>query len=746
MNNAVPGVLTPTLGQAVWAAGFAQSLANHGLFSLHAQDIGLPASAALAFGLSGAWPMSVLIRLGVPGADAYSATIAMWLLIALFSARRIALRLGSGEGAALLGAVIWASQPMIWAHADYSMLSLGMALLPFYFLMVLRLLDPAVARWKAALSYLAAAIIAVFMDGYTFIMFATGASVTIAYRLLLRLEPRTTLLRIAVPVHFGSFALAYWLYTRYVGTTQFAHVPLDFFRGWGLDLSFLVVPSKGILWLPDFLGLSEHRTTNLFYGDNSTWDTTFALPLLLAVGGIGLVVRRRRLLVWGLIAGAVLSFYLALGPSLKVHSIKPQGVHNQNAVTLEPMMPAGQALAPTGSAWVSENLPGFNAMRAPYRWAALGLFVTWCLFMLQLPWLRGQLFGCGILVLLLLFNLPHPLAHLRVGAQARAMFFQMDREFAIPLGQALHSNEVVAFVPWGNDFLANYLAPRAKVRTFNVGGDKNVERAQLGWPAEFLAAGPGWVPGIATDPLALMLLKKQADVLVFPYVDLLWAANAWPCIGSERVSAWIGQRTDAGVEAAALCPPAIRQQRRAVLDRLSKLPFLKVEDGGWFATVRLVPPDQMSSAWDSWAGDVDYPLLPQAGLLSTQRMLADGWYPVELGHVWSGAQANLQLPRPRECRESHCEFQIMMGVFAASTTRPVRVSLKRTCHGGEWSETHLSTTADLQTYSVPVCSEDNWQTVSVEVDKPDSPQRLYGSDDVRVLGVYLKRIEWREVN
>lgn len=71
--------------------------------------------------------------------------------------------------------------------------------------------------------------------------------------------------------------------------------------------------------------------------------------------------------------------------------------------------------------------------------------------------------------------------------------------------------------------------------------------------------------------------------------------------------------------------------------------------------------------------------------------------------------------------------------------------MRQSCRGVEWSETQQSVTPDLRTYSVPVCTEGSVQSVWVEVDKPESPQRLYGSQDVRMLGVSLTRIELHEV-
>src|SRR3546814_3043838 len=60
LYGAVPFLMLPTLGQAVWTMGFAESFANGHLLDFYAHDFGIPKPAAMAFGLAGAWPASLL--------------------------------------------------------------------------------------------------------------------------------------------------------------------------------------------------------------------------------------------------------------------------------------------------------------------------------------------------------------------------------------------------------------------------------------------------------------------------------------------------------------------------------------------------------------------------------------------------------------------------------------------------------------------------------------------------------------
>ena len=249
VHGALPFLMLPSLAQAVWTTGFSQSLANGPLFNFYAHDFGIPKPAAIAFGLAGAWPASLLIRLGFHPADAYAGMAALWLGLAMFSAYQIARRFGATRSIALLGAVTWMTMPIIWAHAGYGMLSMGIALLSFYFLTAFRLflIESESTRIPptAIALYFAAAIVSVFMDGYTFMMFATGSSILLLYSLITRPEIRPALIKIAIPTHVASFALAYVLFSAYIGKSSFEAHPIDFFRGWGLDLSFIAIPTKG---------------------------------------------------------------------------------------------------------------------------------------------------------------------------------------------------------------------------------------------------------------------------------------------------------------------------------------------------------------------------------------------------------------------------------------------------------------------------------------------------------------------
>jgi hypothetical protein len=534
VNGAVPFLGLPTLGSGVWLSGFAQSIANGDALSVYAVNFGIPGAAAISYGLSIAYPMGLLIKLGLHPADAYSLIAAIWLSLAFYGAWSICLRFASGRHyIGILGAVFWCTTPLVWVHAGFTALSIGIALLPFYFSTLLCLYAQVQAnglKLRPTLGYVAACIVAVFMDGYTFVMFSAGGALLGLYFLFRFAENRIALLFYALPTQFIGLGLAYSLYALYTKKLYFEPSPIDFFRGWGLDLSFLVVPSQGVHWLWDSLGLSIARSASDWFGAPPVWTATFSAPAIVAGLIVWWLLGRRSVYGNGFFIIALFGAYMALGPSLKINSKKPASmVEADSSVQL---MPADMALAPTGSAWLSENVPGFQNMRAAYRWLALGFLGFWLLIVLgigRLEFFQAHRSRAVILLFALtLSNLPHPVERWRSYAANRAGLEKIDSELVSDFGKVLRPGEKVAFLPFRNDFLVNYIAARLEIHTYNIGGDKNLQEARRRWPAVMRQFQMGQVDGEFADRVLLLLSRREADAVVLPYIDMLWAAHSWP--------------------------------------------------------------------------------------------------------------------------------------------------------------------------------------------------------------------------
>lgn len=750
-HGAVPFLMTPTLGQAVWTTGFAKSFANGPLYSIYAHDFGLPTPAAIAFGLAGALPASWLIRLGLHPSDAYAGMVALWLMLAFCSAYLISRTFGASRSVSILSAMTWMSMPTIWAHAGYSMLSLGIALLPFYLLAALNLFQhPSLSGSKSrAFLHFIAAFVSVFMDGYTFVMFATGSSILLCYSLLTDISNRRYLLTIALPVQIASFSLAYLAYTIYIGTGQFETSPIDFFRGWGLDLSFIAVPTKGFHWFLDFLGVSVPRTDALYFGDASVWRTTFSLPVILAGLFAWWQVRRKRSVATGFLAMAIVGFFMALGPTLKINAIKSEHIQTTQPRQQSAMMPAEYGLGPTGSTWISETLPGFKSMRASYRWSALGIFALWASVIV---WAgssrRGSVIPVATLMLIIFLNIPNLSQRYRSLTDNRAQFLQIDEDLVDKLRVSVKRNEVVAFAPWGNDFIANYLAPTVGFRTFNIGGDKNLTAAQESWPSSMLALSRE----LDRSKIAFIfkiLWDKDADVLVIPYFHMLWSPHLWPCVDQTTAKLTEISKEDWNTTPGFECPDQRKIALQPFVRELERLPYVDVTDDELFATVRLrrqfAADTGRQALLNAIFEHIRFPIEFGSALRESSFILEDGWYAPEEHHVWSQSASKLTLPVPRNCDTGQCFAVLRFSVFGASEQRPVVIEFERQVQGGSWNERIISTSQDNNKISLPLDGGKPYQEIRINVPDATSPRALTGSPDERTLGVGVLRVDLERI-
>jgi len=588
--GAIPGYTVPTLTQAEWASGFAQSYANADTPTIYAHDFGLPLPAPIAFGLSATVVQGLVIRAtGMRAIDAYTVTTVLYLALALYGATALARHLGSGYLAGLAAALLWIALPIVCLHVGFSMLSLGLALLPTYLYAAMRVVDSPSGSLMRAAVLVATCILAVFMDGYTFVMFFVASTIACAAALLDRATRKRTAL-FAVPVMAIGFGCAVFAYALFIGHRRFTMMGLDFHRGWGVDVSMLLVPTHGMHWLWDCLGIFEDRSEQIYWGDASIWMTTFVAPLLASAAvGYFLFENRRRAAV--LLAIAVVGLYMSLGPSLKVYSTKQ--VPGISAEDAGPLMPEQYAIAPTGSAWVSEHVPGFREMRAAYRWEGLGALGLWALTLGLLIRLnrRHPFLAVGTAGLLAVMFAPHVGLSVRTAAANRAKILDMNTRLSGALQDVAKPGGVLFFAPHGNDFMVVYLAATSGFRTYNAGGDKNVEIARQAWPHDMQDLDAAGLASRGAGNIRRILLREQADAVVLPYFDSFEATYVWP-VPQATVSARKAQ-VHPVAEAAAATP----------CFRLTETPLfvaVSLNDAGREQSERLRRDG--SESGDAWAG------------------------------------------------------------------------------------------------------------------------------------------------
>lgn len=284
------------------------------------------------------------------------------------------------------------------------------------------------------------------------------------------------------------------------------------------------------------------------------------LPLLLSAGAVMLLTRSKREKT-ALALCAVVSLYLALGPSLKYESMREAG---ESASNMRPE----RALFPTGASILYSNVPGLNNMRATYRWVALASFSLWALTTLGLAQSNRPITKRVTAVLLgvvAMFNLPHMGNQTASAMGARKSFLELDRDFVDPLRASTVPGEKLGFLPASNDVLANYAVPRAQVKSFNIGGDKNWIRAREAWPDTLRGIHHGIGSRQFSYRVIALLLDGDVDAIVLPYVDMLWAAHKWPY------------------------PTSMKEAQEGVERRLIASDIVDVDRSDFFSVIRLKP-------------------------------------------------------------------------------------------------------------------------------------------------------------
>lgn len=180
-------------------------------------------------------------------------------------------------------------------------------------------------------------------------------------------------------------------------------------------------------------------------------------------------------------------------------------------------------------------------MREPYRWMALSLVALWMLLLIFLAKTqenprhhnRRTVF---LLLVLSIANLPHVRSIWPAYLHYRHNFYRIN-QMLLPLSSDLAKGNRVAFLPYRNDFLMNYLSASLQIHAYNIGGDKNLAEAYRYWPSIMQRFSPNYVDPFFAYRVLLLLATKQADaVVLLPYTAMLWARRTGgPLLLSEAL-------------------------------------------------------------------------------------------------------------------------------------------------------------------------------------------------------------------
>lgn len=718
-NGIVPFYSIPAREQAIWALGFAKSFANDSFFSIYAHDFGFPHPAAIAFGLPAVIPMSWLLRVKLSPELVYDLVFLSWFILAFSGCYKLCRYYNLNRFLGLLSSGLWLVNPMVLNHSGYGMLSLGMALLPLYLYACIYSYKCFTSNIKSSffqlVIYLLLVVVSVFMDGYTFMIFAMMSSGYVVFSFIVNPEKKYRLNFLFLSCHFLFFGFSYFLYSSFIGKSNYTPSDMDFFRGWGVDLSFLILPSMYSNWIFDVLNLSIKRTMADYYGDNSVWVTTFILPFFFFLPiSLYLGIKRKVSPDWlFFVVFSLIGFYLSLGPSIKFFSIKNDIINSGSQ-----LMSSEDALFPSGNEFVYKYLPGFNVMRATYRWLALSFLMLWMLMNLTLSYLGNKKVGLSIIITMIVIYIPVLSKTLPAYNNQYHAFLNLNKYLITPLERDLKNSKMIAYIPWGNDFFANYLTPMLGKVSYNIGGDKNLDSAWKYWPDNIYPlmndlneSNVGYI--------IRMLSAGEVDAIVVPYFNMIWYPGIIRDDNGRKLSmdssgrnyGWISNEK--------------RSIYHPVVNILKKEPYLTVTDNILYSVVKLNNKG------------IDYPVTFQRNKLENYRVTGAGWYYPESDHVWSHPEAIINLPFDSKPGVRHT-VKIHFSVFGATPQNPKKVIFSNPDAKKEKFQLISKGSEEELVYEFVQSTKTSRLHLSVE--NAISPQSL-GINDNRVLGVSLKKIE-----
>ena len=463
-----------------------------------------------------------------------------FLVLAVVLAGILFRRIAGSWWLGLLGAVLYLLAPAVQQQSGYAALQLGLALVPGYLLLDVLLLDTLRRRRFGLVAVLLAGVAAVrvfalFLDGYSFLFGSALSAVYFAASAIAGRDKRWQAVA-ALLMHVACTALAAWVYRQYMPSSALGVMPLDFFRGAGVDVLTMLVPLQ---WqgLYGLAGLGLDIRPEMSYGGRASLLGTFigySYLIALAILAWGMAKRR---IAPGVLAGAVMlaglvAVLVSLGPSLKFNDFRDNQTRGSALAFNAYLMPESAATMSLHTGWIYQNTPGIGNARVLARWqvlARLALVVAMLLVLRELLRKGHRVPAVLLAVLAVLEVAPNPVlvAEESRGALERAelVYGGYAEEFAahVKPGERvlllqLHDGAS------SNEYAANSLCARARARCYNAGGDKASIVVEQAWPAEIRALKQREDVARNIDEA---FRKGLVDIVAVPHFDLRHVVYPW---------------------------------------------------------------------------------------------------------------------------------------------------------------------------------------------------------------------------
>jgi hypothetical protein len=537
--------LLPSMQNQLLILGYIKciSVEPSAIVSANCPLIGWPAGGIMATGapiyIAGG---IVKLLLHIPAEWALFVTACVVMFFALYGAYKLIAHFKVDRAIALgLGFVYLSSLTVLNMH-QFGGTYWGTLVLPAALYVVLRLLENK-NRSKIGQKVLivfvwtALATTQLFLDGYTFFMTAVASSLLLIAWTWRSKKNIKGVVFVWLTFVFAYLA-AYGMYKSVVGFDGLlASSPINFFRAFGTDVATLFLPSHTVWWANVFdIGFVPSE----YWGDGSNSVANYIGYVLLACALVAiykLFAKRGWKSALGpttlaFVLISAVSFIFALGPSVKIND----RVSEYPDVRKTTSMPADAATITLPTEFVYQHLPGFSSMRAPYRWNILlhvGLVVLAGIGIQNTKKLQRKKVAVVIIGLMLIEASPNPFTLVEKNLAAHKRLEQFDTEVVTEMQSYTNPGELVIFYPSrGNDYLANYIAPQLRVRTYNVGNDKAYANAKLSRPEQVhdLLFNPKPEIAVQDDIAKIISLLESGttDAVIVPYFELRWSSYLIP--------------------------------------------------------------------------------------------------------------------------------------------------------------------------------------------------------------------------
>ncbi len=522
------GILFPALGSI-------NCIVNMDL-NLPCMCAGYPEGSVFFYGISFKYIVAILQKIAdISTLYAYNIVGCLFLTLGWFGVFKI-IRLFNGLRLfAFLGGLLFLFMPIVWAKSGYITLMWAFSLFPLFIYFDLIYFSSKKLLIKSILMIVSKAFL-IFLDPYVFVMSSLFSIVLVSHRVLIVLKRQAKIKEVILQPIIVVFSLliAFILYRIYVpGGAKFSVMPMDFFRGQGIDLIFFFYRKAEYFFIND-LWNSEYINPRLFYTDGeSVHHVYIGVGLLASIPMLFIFYKKLTTKFWLLLITALITFFISLGPSLKFDNRRSPEELTSKYISFEDyLMPEEAAIMKMPYNFVYK-LPPFNNMRSVSRWILPTIFVLIVSLMviMSIMWKRKTVYAKVIVLFLSIWVI---LEYTPSFTNKQKRNKELTKDYRLFNTTALkdflyivNKDEIVLFIQKGglkNEYFSSYLCSHAMCRSYNVSGDKVLNIAVKTWPKKIynLSLNP------STSKIKEVLRLGLADKVIIPFFDMRWDSYNWP--------------------------------------------------------------------------------------------------------------------------------------------------------------------------------------------------------------------------